>query len=75
MAVFKSDEVQPADGVFTSPEVDMEKDASISHNAAEVNSESGYASEKSEEFQSGVQRVRAITSIWSRPTLISMFVL
>jgi hypothetical protein len=29
----------------------------------------------SDDFQNGVQRVRAITSVWSRPTLISMFIL
>lgn len=29
----------------------------------------------SEEFQDGVQRVRAITEIWSRNTLATMFVL
>ncbi|KAF9691958.1 hypothetical protein EKO04_009922 [Ascochyta lentis] len=31
--------------------------------------------EKPQEFQRGVERVRIITSIWSKPTLISMFVL
>lgn len=29
----------------------------------------------SDDFQNGVQRVRAITTVWSRPTLISMFIL
>jgi hypothetical protein len=29
----------------------------------------------SEEFQQGVERVRAITAIWSKSTLISMFIL
>jgi hypothetical protein len=31
--------------------------------------------EKVQEFQRGVERVRIITTIWNKPTLISMFVL
>ena len=31
--------------------------------------------EKVQEFQRGVERVRIITSIWNKPTLISMFIL
>jgi len=31
--------------------------------------------DKSEEYQQGVERVRAITAIWSKTSLISMFVL
>lgn len=31
--------------------------------------------EKVQEFQKGVERVRIITSIWSKPTLISMLAL
>jgi hypothetical protein len=34
-----------------------------------------FEGEKPMEFQRGVERVRIITSIWGRPTLISMFVL
>lgn len=75
MAVFKSDEVQGADGVSTAPPLDMEKNVNTSHDVVEVNSESGYNSDKSEEFQPGVQEIRAITSIWSKPMLITMFVL
>ena len=35
----------------------------------------GNESDGSEEFQNGVQRVRAITEIWDKKTLITMFVL
>lgn len=31
--------------------------------------------EKPQDFQRGVERIRIITSIWNKPTLISMFVL
>jgi hypothetical protein len=31
--------------------------------------------DKSEDFQQGVERVRAITAIWSKTTLVSMFIL
>lgn len=31
--------------------------------------------EKVQDFQRGVERIRIITSIWNKPTLISMFVL
>jgi hypothetical protein len=31
--------------------------------------------EKVQDFQKGVERIRVITTIWSKPTLISMFVL
>ena len=31
--------------------------------------------EKVQDFQKGIERIRVITTIWSKPTLISMFVL
>lgn len=40
-----------------------------------TNEDAGSDSDFSEEFQNGVQRVRAITSIWSKYTLGSMFAL
>jgi hypothetical protein len=59
---FDTDGVRPAHDV--SKEFDVEK--SINHNAQAV---------EAEKFQPGVQRVRAITEIWSKQTLIAMFIL
>lgn len=51
---------------------DMEK----SETDPRVEDLSGYGSDgQSDKFQDGVQRVRAITTIWSKYTLLSMFVL
>jgi hypothetical protein len=40
-----------------------------------TNEDAGSDSDVSEKYQNGVQRVRAITSIWSKYTLASMFAL
>ncbi|KAJ4300848.1 hypothetical protein N0V90_002936 [Kalmusia sp. IMI 367209] len=56
------------------PMIDVEKS---NHGEITAASEGSDVREddKSEEFQQGVERVRAITAIWTRPTLISMFIL
>ncbi|KAF2687176.1 MFS general substrate transporter [Lentithecium fluviatile CBS 122367] len=54
---------------------DIEKNTAAEITAADGSDASGHETDKSEEFQNGVERVRAITAIWSRSTLISMFVL
>jgi len=73
---FDTDGVRPEHDI--SKEFDIEKSinpASHAH-AVETASDGGVkADNDSERFQPGVQRVRAITEIWSKPTLISMFVL
>ena len=60
-----------------SKETDVEKRVDDSHaHGLETNSNGSYkADNDSDRFQPGVQRVRAITEIWSKSTLISMFVL
>ncbi|KAJ4344462.1 uncharacterized protein N0V89_012204 [Didymosphaeria variabile] len=56
------------------PMVDVEKnghaDVIAPSDGSEVRDD-----DRSEEFQQGVERVRAITAIWSKTTLISMFIL
>ena len=56
------------------PNIDVEKSG---HDNIKVPSESSDVldDDKSEHFQQGVERVRAITEIWSKTTLISMFIL
>jgi hypothetical protein len=72
------------DGVGVRPEHDVSKEFDIeksinpqSHaHPVEVGSDGASNSyTDSEKFQPGVQRVRAITEIWSKSTLISMFIL
>jgi hypothetical protein len=70
---FDSDGVRPADGV--SKGFDIEKSINPKSHAVEANSDGGYRTDDSEKFQAGVQRVRAITEIWSKKTLIYMFIL
>lgn len=67
------DAVRPVEG-FREPskEYDIEKVAPTAH---ETTSDDDAKSVNSEKFQNGVQRVRAITEIWSKTTLIAMFVL
>ena len=76
---------QPTVGIERdSPELDAEKghhtishtdsDDTLSHANANTN-ERDIDGEKVQDFQRGVERVRIITTIWSKPTLISMFVL
>lgn len=45
------------------------------HNADANSNEYDIDGEKVQQFQRGVERVRIITTIWNKPTLISMFVL
>lgn len=53
----------------------MEKNGDQAFNAHETGSDGETKSVESETFQNGVQRVRAITEIWSTKTLITMLVL
>lgn len=70
---FETDVVRPAEG-FPRPshDIDVEKRAVHSH---EMASDAESKSIESDNFQNGVQRVRAITEIWSKKTLITMFIL
>lgn len=64
----------PVGSVLPPPQdVEKSKDGHIASDA--ISHSSGHESENSENFQDGVERVRAITAIWTKPTLISMFVL
>jgi hypothetical protein len=71
-----TDAVRPVEG-FGRPsrDMDMEKNGDAAFNAHETGSDGETKSVESETFQNGVQRVRAITEIWSKPTLITMFIL
>ncbi|KAF1957683.1 siderophore iron transporter-like protein mirB [Byssothecium circinans] len=64
---------EPVSSVIPPP-VDVEK--KTDHGDVTVgDGSSTHESVKSEEFQNGVERVRAITAIWGKKTLITMFVL
>lgn len=68
--------VRPVDGsARPSTGLDIEKsfNPAVHHN--DSHSDTDTKSVESDNFQNGVQRVRAITEIWSKPTLISMFIL
>lgn len=71
-----TDVVRPVEG-FTRPshDVDIEKRGDGVVHAHETNSDTETKSIESDNFQNGVQRVRAITEIWSKETLIIMFIL
>lgn len=73
---FDLDAVRPEHDV--SKEFDIEKSINPQSHAhpVETGSDGGLkADNDSNKFQPGVQRVRAITEIWSKSTLISMFIL
>lgn len=73
-SAFDSDGVRPAYDV--SKEFDIEKSINLNSHAVETSSDGGLKSDgDSERFQAGVQRVRAITEIWNKQTLIVMFIL
>jgi len=69
---FDADAVRPAHDV--SKEFDVEKSINPNSHAVESSSQDGYKTDDSEQFQNGVQRVRAITEIWNKQTLIVMFI-
>ena len=69
-----ADAVQPALG-FIAPPRDIEKSGDGQFHTHETGSDVETKSVESETFQNGVQRVRAITEIWDKKTLITMFVL
>ncbi|CAE6996398.1 hypothetical protein P3342_000373 [Pyrenophora teres f. teres] len=68
-----TDAVRPVRG-FPSTEMDVEKNVDSNVHAHEMGSNGDDKSVESETFQNGVQRVRAITEIWSKQTLIAMFI-
>lgn len=72
-----TDVVRPVEGLGRpSLTVDMEKnETGVNTHAHEAGSDAETTSVESETFQNGVQRVRAITEIWDKKTLITMFVL
>jgi hypothetical protein len=73
-----ADKVLPTDagGIpRSSGENDIEKNAGARFHAHEARSDAETKSVESEQFQNGVQRVRAITEVWDKKTLIIMFVL
>jgi hypothetical protein len=55
--------------------MDIEKKGETGVNSQETGSNAETKSVESENFQNGVQRVRAITEIWDKKTLITMFIL
>jgi len=69
-----TDAVRPVQG-FPSTDIDIEKSGDANVHAQETSSNGDDKSVESETFQNGVQRVRAITEIWSKQTLITMFIL
>lgn len=73
---FETDVVRPAEG-FPRPShsIDVEKRGDGAVHSHEMASDAESKSIESENFQNGVQRVRAITEIWSKKTLIAMFIL
>lgn len=70
---------QPTAGSGQIPlELDAEK--AVGHSAGSISpnlstNELDIDGEKVQDFQRGVERIRIITTIWDKPTLISMFVL
>jgi hypothetical protein len=72
-SAFDSDAVRPAHDV--SKEFDIEKSINPYSHGVEMSSDRGCKSDDSKRFQAGVQRVRAVTEIWSKKTLVIMFVL
>jgi hypothetical protein len=72
-SAFDSDAVRPAHDV--SKEFDIEKSINPHSHGMETSSDGGLKTDESQRFQPGVQRVRAITEIWSKKTLITMFIL
>ncbi|EOA91626.1 hypothetical protein ACJQWK_03094 [Exserohilum turcicum] len=66
------DAVRPADDVSRPPhDLDIEKRGGGA--VHEMASDTETKSVESDNFQNGVQRVRAITEIWSKKTLVTMF--
>ncbi|KAF6807414.1 siderophore iron transporter mirb [Colletotrichum sojae] len=56
--------------------IDTEKNAPHHDGVFEINNDQKQESDgESEDFQDGVRRVRAITSVWTKQTMITMFVL
>ncbi|CAI6331894.1 unnamed protein product [Periconia digitata] len=60
-------------GSIVPPPQDVEKRVKDVDETTDITSQN--SDQGSETFQNGVERVRAITSIWSQSTLVSMFVL
>ncbi|KAF2017472.1 siderophore iron transporter-like protein mirB [Aaosphaeria arxii CBS 175.79] len=71
MSAFQPDVLHPINNnvVRPSAEITVEKDAVHDIEANSVDKE------PEQHYQNGIERVRAITSIWSKTTLITMFIL
>ncbi|KAH7311301.1 siderophore iron transporter-like protein mirB [Stachybotrys elegans] len=71
------DEVQPASSGSRPSDIDVEKEPGTESqvHTRQATDELAFDSDGNSDFQEGVQRVRAITTIWSKWTLITMFVL
>lgn len=71
----QTDAVRPTEGFGRpSKDIDIEKSAPPALESRDSHSDDAKSVE-SDNFQDGVQRVRAITEIWSKKTLITMFIL
>ncbi|KAJ5222978.1 major facilitator superfamily domain-containing protein [Penicillium citrinum] len=55
-------------------QIDTEKKAGINQAVEETNDDLVSEEKNSENFQNGVQRVKAITSVWSTKTMVLMFI-
>jgi len=56
-------------------QMDTEMKVGINQAVEETNDDLESKEKNSENFQNGVQRVRAITSVWSTKTMVLMFIL
>ncbi|PVI01015.1 putative transporter [Periconia macrospinosa] len=75
MSLVNPDGPEPVGSIVPPPQDVEQKPKGAEVVTDNASHSSGHESEKSETFQNGVERVRAITTIWSKATLISMFVL
>ena len=55
-------------------QIDTEKKAGINQAVEETNDDLVSEEKNLENFQNGVQRVKAITSVWSTKTMVLMFI-
>lgn len=65
-------EIPPLGTTTEKTMIDPEKDAGT-ENSSQVHDHHDDSDAKSEEFQGGVQRVRAVTALWTKKTLWLMF--
>lgn len=68
--------MRPIDGFPpATKDLDIEKSANPELAAHDSNSDRDDKSYQSEDYHSGIKRVRAITEVWGKKELITMFVL